>query len=202
MSFSLPIRSLIHSSKQFLTQPLIKESVKNVASYAPLIFGLIEIYDLFRKPTNVMPRRSVVRRSGILKSAKTSILLTAASSLPIQYVVNFFANKLFSERQLNRFFGPNASFAVNPWHPRHVVSLVTIAFAMPGLILSLVKTLKVAARKMGLMKAKPNKYIDIDPPYYSWMDKATHRKNRSYVLWFNTLTSHPILHLANQFILK
>jgi len=39
---------------------------------------------------------------------------------------------LFSTSQVTRVFGPYTTFAVNPWHPRHIISIVSFALALPS----------------------------------------------------------------------
>lgn len=62
-------------------------------------------------------------------SARVSLLLSASVSRPGVRVVSGLAGNFFTEE----LFGANTIFAVNPWHPRHVISFVAVALALPAI---------------------------------------------------------------------
>jgi hypothetical protein len=83
---------------------------------------------------------------------------------------------MFSQGELNKIFGPNTVFAVNPWHPRHVVSIAAVILALPSI-------------PQGICGAQSKE------KYTSWL---TDRKIYFMAL-FNLVTSRPLLHLGNRF---
>lgn len=69
-----------------------------------------------------------------LTCSRLSLLMSAIVSRPGIFIVSKIVHSLFSEAQLERVFGPNTIFAVNPWHPRHVVSLGAVILAIPPMV--------------------------------------------------------------------
>lgn len=103
----------------------------------------------------------------------------------------------FSTSQLNRVFGPNTIFAVNPWHPRHVISIAVVILALPSLAQSACKGINWAYKKIRQYQNKATNGSDVK----IWL---TDTKIRLMTL-FNMATSRPTLHLGNQlgrFILR
>lgn len=203
------MNSIISNAKNFisvpvriLNQPAIKEGVKNVAGCATFVFGMLEIYDLCQI---VRGRRkfSMEDRSDqpkwvqnvhkiIIIFAKISLILSAAASRIGNYLIAFFVGKVFSAEQLTRF-GPNTNFANNWKHPRHIVSIAAVIFALPSLIL-LVSTGAIWTYK------KIRKINDEErnhPSQTGYTDRVIQG-----IVAFNFFTSRPILHLGNQWTHK
>ena len=94
-------------------------------------------------------------------------------------------------------FGPNTIFAVNPWHPRHVVSIAAVILALPSLAQSAYKGINWTYKKIREYQSTSSNRSDVSV----WL---TDTKLRIMTL-FNTATSRPVLHLGNQlcrFILR
>jgi len=87
-------------------------------------------------------------------------------------------------------FGLNIIFAVNPWHPRHVVSISAVILALPTLAQSTYKGINWACKKIQHYQDTSTNGSEIRP----WL---TDTKIRLMTL-FNTVTSRPTLHLGNQ----
>lgn len=172
---------------RFLNQPLIKEGIKNVAGAATFAFGLAEIGDLYaiakgRPITSEndadQPKWLQTANKVSIVAAKISLILSAGVSRPGVIVISFLVGLFFTPAQLQRVFGPNSTFAVNPWHPRHVVSIAAVACALPAIALSTWKGINWVAKEIDAR----------------WL---TDRKVNRMVV-FNTITSRPILHLGNR----
>lgn len=136
-------RSLINVPIRILNRPAVKEAVKNTASTLTFAFGLMEIYNTCqtlqsRTITNavsqVHPQWMQTANRVDTLCAEISLLLSAGVSRPGVYIISSLVGSVFSTVQLNRVLGPNTIFAVNPWHPRHVVSIVAVAFGLLSLV--------------------------------------------------------------------
>jgi hypothetical protein len=126
------VRNGARATACFLNQPVVKEGVKNVAGSLTLAFGLVEIYDLYRD-RNTLAKDLTVEKV-IRVSARVSLILSAGVSRPGVYLISSLVGCVFSTEQLTRVFGPNTIFAINPWHPRHVVSIVAVILALPAVV--------------------------------------------------------------------
>lgn len=136
------VRSLLNIPIHVLNRPIVKEAVKNIVSTLTFAFGLIEIYDtcqtlqsrtITSAVSRVHPQWMQAANKVDTLGAEISLLLSAGVSRPGVYIISSLVGSVFSTVQLNRVLGPNAIFAVNPWHPRHVVSIVAVAFGLLSL---------------------------------------------------------------------
>lgn len=205
-SISGGVKNLFTASVRLLNQPIVKEGVKNIASTVTFVFGLVEIYDIYQiargceittKPCSDCPKWIQVANKVIIVSAKISLILSAGVSRPGVFIISSLIGCIFSTVQLNRVFGPNTIFAVNPWHPRHVVSIVAVVLALPSLAQSAYKGINWTYKKIREYQNTSSNRSDVN----TWL---TDTKVRIMTL-FNTATSRPVLHLGNQlgrFILR
>lgn len=126
----------------------------------------------------------------IIVSAKISTVLSACVSRPGVYVISNLVGRVCTADQLYRAFGPTTIFAINPWHPRHVVSIVAVILITPCVVQSTYKSFKWALRQVSIIKA--------DSSNTSLQDRfMTDRKVR-FLSVFNFLTSRVTLHVSNQ----
>lgn len=185
------------STVVFLNQPLIKESIKNIVGTVTFIFGLIEIYDIcltlqgkeITTPTTSQdPEWLVVAHKVIIVCAKISIILSALSSPPGVFLASLAVGCFFSAAQIENVFGPNTTFEKNPWHPRHVVSIAAIIFALPSIALTVYQTVDWVCRNIEYF------YFEEVDNENNWLSDI---KVKVMTL-FNTATSRPILHIGNQ----
>ncbi len=205
-SISKGVKNLFNTSVRLLNQPIIKEGVKNIAGTVTFVFGLVELYDIYQiargreittEPCSDYPKWIKVANKVIIVSAKISLILSAGVSRPGVFIISSLVGCIFSTAQLNRVFGPNTIFAVNPWHPRHVVSIVAVILALPSLAHSAYKGINWACKKTREHQNTSSNRIDVN----TWL---TDTKVRMMTL-FNIATSRPVLHLGNQlgrFILR
>jgi hypothetical protein len=186
------VRNLFIISVRLLNQPIVKEGVKNIAGAATFVFGLMEIYDVYQ----ILRGREIVCESCpghhkwvevankvIIVCAKISLILSAGVSRPGIFIISALVGRIFSTTQLNRVFGPNAIFAVNAWHPRHVVSLVAVVLALASIAQSTYTRIHWTFKKV--------------QQYQVVRIGLTDTKIRLTTI-FNTMTSRPVLHLGNQ----
>ncbi len=189
-------REMLRFPVRVLNQPLVKEGFKNLAGSVTFAFGLWELYDasqVFRSRQITVEttsedswRRTVDKTVAVC--ARISLVLSAGVSRPGVFVVSSLAGRLFSTVQLDRVFGPHTIFAVNPWHPRHVVSIAAVCLALPSVVQSTyygLEWLRGRIRPLGEEEKRESTRWAIDCKI-RWM------------VVFNTLTSRPTLHVGNQ----
>lgn len=178
-----------------LNTPLVKEGIKNTVSLATFSFGIIEAHDLYqifrgREISTETENASwtQVAKKMVILTAKISLVLSAAVSRPGMYLISNLSGAIFSIGQLDRLFGPNTVFAINPFHPRHFTSLAAVALAMPSFLHMTYHTLHWAYRQLNQIQlpslTSPNQWL-------------TDSKVRLMAL-FNTISSRPVLHWGNQ----
>lgn len=194
------VKTLLNASVRLLNQPIVKEGVKNVAGSVTFVFGLIEVYDLYqmargRKISSEKYETSLrwvqVSNKVVIVFAKISLILSASVSRPGVFVASSLVGRVFSIAQLERIFGPNTIFAINPWHPRHVISIVAAALALPSVVQSTYQGIHWVNKKIRHHPSLPHKLNGIN-----WLTDA---KLRLMIL-FNTITSRLILHLGNRLV--
>jgi hypothetical protein len=180
---------------RFLNQPAVKEGIKNIATTMTFAFGLVEVCDLYQiyqgraichssAPEGSPPWAKTAYKASLI-SAKMSLLLSGATSRPGVYLISKAVGCAFSTSQLERFLGKNTVFAVNPWHPRHVVSIAAVILALPANAYSLYELTRVYRWD----------FVSIKNTLFNLTDS----KIRLMSL-LNTLTSRPVQHLGNQFL--
>jgi len=153
-----------------LNHPVVKQNIKNLAGLMTCLFGLMELSSLFFK-INKENNNSTI----FLFFSRISIFLSPlTTSFGLWLILNL---SLLFPFQIESFFGKNTIFAINPWSPKHVVSIMAVCFALPALF---------ASFKCWLYRKVTNPIVS------SWI---------LFVLLFNTLTSRPVLHLMNQLAL-
>lgn len=198
-SVSVGVKSLFNTSVHLLNQPVIKEGVKNIAGSVTFAIGLMEIYDVYQiargreistEPCSTYPKWIQVANKVVIICAKISLILSAGVSRPGVIIISSLVGCVFSTNQLKRVFGPNTIFEVNPWHPRHVVSIAAVILALPSIAQSTYKGLDWLYKKVRLLQNTP-------PDAHHVSNWLTDSKIRLMAL-FNTITSRPTLHIGNQ----
>lgn len=178
----------------FFNQPLVKEGVKNVAGAVTCAFGIVELYDIYQimrgreiggdiNPQS--PAWAQVAAKVAIFCAKLSLVLSAGVSRPGVFVISMFVGQFFTTAQLEAVFGPNTTFALNPWHPRHVCSIAAAILALPAVIQLMCQGISWLCREIEHYQNQPQDH---------WL---TDFKVRIMVL-FNTITSRPMLHIGNR----
>lgn len=182
--------SFLKASVSFLNQPLVKEGVKNIASTVTFGFGLLQVYDVLcgreisTMSSSTDPKWVQVANKIVIVCAKISLILSATVSRPGVFLLSSLSGIVFSQGQLNRAFGANTIFAVNPWHPRHLVSLAAVILALPSVMQSTYRGFQWVCKTIQKNEVSTG----------SWL---TDSKIRLMAL-FNTVTSRPVLHIGNQ----
>lgn len=173
----------------------IKEGIKRLIGLAAVGFAFAVICDICRRSflrhQPDAPPISLTDRV-VTYSAKASLILCGATSplgvMAISKIVHF----IFSPLQLERAFGPNTIFAVNPWHPRHVFSIGAVCLAAPILIQSLFRTIS----QCSCFRSDPSFIQHSRALSPSWIISSD---ELLLMVCITTVTSRPILHLGNQF---
>lgn len=198
-SISEGAKGLIKAAVSLLNQPIVKEEVKNLAGSVTFVFGLIEIYDIYQiargrkistEDYSSSPKWIQIGNKVIIVCAKISLILSAGVSRPGVFIISSMIGCIFSTPQLERVFGPNTIFAVNPWHPRHIVSIAAVILALPSVIQSTCRSINWMYQKIRHYQRMPVGKSEVN----NWLADA---KIRLMAL-FNTTTSRPALHIGNQ----
>ena len=196
-SISEGVRCLVSASVRLLNQPVVKEGVKNLAASVTFVFGLVETYDIYQiargreistEDCLTFPKWLQVANKVMIICAKISLILSAGVSRPEAFIISSVVGYVFSTAQLDRAFGPNTVFAVNPWHPRHVISIAAVILALPSVIQLTYKGINWMYKEIYQCQNTPPQQTN------SWL---TNSKIRLMTL-FNTITSRPFLHIGNQ----
>jgi len=192
------ITNIFRDGVKLLNTPFVKEGVKNIAGTLTCAFGLVEIYDLYQifrgkeVSTDVDPSASKFTQAvhkAIIIAAKLSLILSACVSRPGVYLISTLTGQFVSTAQLERVFGPNTIFAINPCHPRHVVSIIAVGLALPAVILSIYKGIRWTCEKV----TGSQKSAVVAPTSQTTF---TNGKIEGMNL-FNFWTSRPTLHIGN-----
>ena len=188
------VKELLSVSLAYLNQPLIKESVKNIAGTVTFLFGLLEAYDLYRilsvrcqiKAIKSLTWMQLANKVVILCS-KLSIILSASVSRPGALILSSLSGVIFST-EIECLFGLNTIFAHNPWHPRHMISIAAVILALPSAFQSTYHGLEWLYKRTRTrcFKSAQNSSQLLKPSPIEMMTL------------FNTLTSRPILHIGNK----
>lgn len=193
------LKDLLRGSIHFLNQPVVKEGVKQIAGGVTFAIGATEIYDIYKtlQGRKISTEEHLDSKEWLqiahkvtVVTAKISLILSMGISRPGVFIISTLVGCVLSTNQLERLFGPNASFSVNPWHPRHVVSIAAVILAIPSHAES--------AHRAFIWTYK--KIIQYNMPSHPFQNDEywlTDAKVRMMTL-FNTTTSRPFLHVGNQ----
>lgn len=191
-------KDLFKSAVDLLNQPIVKDSVKKIAGATAFVFGLVEIYDVYQiargreistEDYSDYPVWLQTANKVSIVCAKLSLILSGAVSPPGVFIISSLSGCLISTGQLERAFGPNTIFAINPWHPRHLVSIAAVLLALPSVAQSACKGVHWIYRK--IQRYHPTQ--EIKHEVKTWL---TDNKIRIMAL-INTMASRPALHILN-----
>ena len=107
------------------------------------------------------------------------LILSAGCSRPGVFVISKIVGVAFTTPQLERVFGPNTIFAINPYHPRHITSIAAIALGNSHLIYQGLRGLRGTTSAVWLTDTKV-----------------------FFMVLFNSVTSRVTLHIGNQLASK
>ncbi len=107
---------------EFVNQPTVKQGIKNIVGFGTCVIGVKALCDLYE---NKAPDQVA------LKCAQVSFILSAMVTPLGVWGISLVVNRLFTNAQLEKVFGPNTIFAVNWTHPRHIASLASTALVIP-----------------------------------------------------------------------
>ncbi len=115
-----------------LNAPAVKQGTKNAIGIVALGMGGIGLYELCSKKR--------FSRGFSALCARISLVMTGMTTPLGVWLIASVTHWLFSDFQLEKLFGPSAVFEVNPWYPRHVVSLMGVVFALPAALQAIIST--------------------------------------------------------------
>lgn len=220
-SVSVGVKSLFNNTVSLLNQPVVKEGVKNIAGSVTFVFGLVEIYDIYQiargaeissEVSSKSPKWIHIADKVIIVCAKTSLVLSAGVSRPGVFMISSLVGSVFSSTQIDRLFGPNTIFALNPRHPRHVVSIAAVILALPSVAQTTYKGINWVYRKVRQYQVSPTDKKSLQKGLNQKFKKVQRKlstDNNSdrpclsdakirLMSLFNTITSRPALHIGNQ----
>lgn len=168
--------SVVSSLVGWINQPIVKQNIKNVLSAPTLAFGCYGLYNLFQR---YLGHPSIEKQMNSSTLAHVSLITTALMTpLGIKIPEKIFCLLTSADQRL-RWFGPNTVFEHNPLHPRHVMSFINLAMALPSVI-------KVCHYGISKLRSKPLPTI----------------KREDWMAFWNALTSRPLQHFVNAIFLK
>lgn len=186
---------------RFFNTPIVKETVKNSFGYITFTLGAIELYNdskdcyiyLRGRIRNEIPSRpwQCTASKILFLVAKVSIYTSALTTKPAVLAIGWMANRIFTAEQLSRYFGANLNFATNPYHPRHVVSIVSFILGIPATLKS-TYDLAVWLRKKISCSSKPEDTANVPTNPESPQEARVYK-----FVWWNTMTSRPMVHWTN-----
>lgn len=172
MNYSINLgKNCLSQLSLVLNQPNVKQNIKNVIGYFTFAIGP---WVAVSTVSDLKDRAKTLSLSDL--SSRFSLMLHAAVSPTGIIVISKIANTIFSRTTLDRC-GEYTIFAINPWHPRHVVSIAAVLFAIPAFIHVMNKKI---VQKQNLQE----------------------RDNVHALALLITLMSRPIQHIVNQQVLK
>lgn len=192
----------LKASVEFLSQPAVKETIKKASGIAAATFGIIEVYDLYmvfrgKRPisdeqNSLSPRWMQIGHKFAVLTLKLSIVFHGLASRPCIYVAGKTAGLVMSEARLVSIIGTNTIFAVNPWHPKHILSLGATVCSLPSKVQSVYRTFVWMQSKITHKNLQQPKII----PTGGWMSDRRAR----IISFINTIFGRPFLHGAHLFL--
>lgn len=160
----------------WINQPIVKQNIKNVLSAPTLAFGCYSLYHLFQRYLGTAANE---KQTHVSTLTHVSLITTALMTpLGIKIPEKIFCFFISADHRL-RWFGPNTVFEHNPLHPRHVMSFINLAMALPSVI-------KVCHYGISKLRSNPLPTINKEEWMASW----------------NAFTSRPFQHFVNAILLK
>ncbi len=178
-----------------LNQPLVKESIKNIASAITFSFGLAELGNFIMQEHTFSVQafsNSWLEVANTITDvcAKISLVLSASVSRPGVYIISSLTGVIFSTEQLEMVWGPNTIYAINPHHPRHLISFAAVILALPSNLQIVYQGLSYLYQdNLDSLTKTEKKAIPA-----TWLSDTQIK----IISLFNTFTSRPLLHLGNQ----
>ncbi len=143
-----------------LNSPAVKQGTKNAIGIVALGMGGIGLYELCSKKR--------FSRGFSALCARISLVMTGMiTPLGVRLIASV-AHRFFSDFQLEKLFGPNVAFEINPWHPRHVVSLLGVVFALPAALQAITSTDSSYLERLALLS------ILISRPFLHQANRIAH----------------------------
>jgi len=115
---------------RLLNQPPIKEGVKNAIGLITFFGGIAALYQISQAPKEKEASTWTETAGKAINFFLTvSIVLSLIASRPGLYFCG-----IVTPTRLAGMFGPNTIFAINPWHPRHILNITANVLSATALI--------------------------------------------------------------------
>jgi hypothetical protein len=199
--------SLVASVVRCLNDPAIKKRIKSITGTISFTFSTAVIIDIYQTLQMPQMRRTTIEFPHcspdwvqmadkiITHSAKLSLILSAMVSQIGSSGISALVGRIMSKTQQEKVFGKNTTFAVNPWHPRHLVSIAAVLLALPSVNRSAYASINWSIKKVWGYSDGPLDHTCINT---FWLSDSHVR----LMVLFNTFTSRPVLHLGNLYCRK
>ncbi len=182
--------SALGSLVTWLTRTNTKDRIKLLVGAAAALCGVAVAYD------------SIDRRQFVRWTAKTSLILGAATSWPGAQLIGFAMQRLYTDIQIQKAFGANIHFAGNPAHIRHLTSFISVGLALPIIICTVFEAFQTIGAKYKLCE-KPNLPPTLwikneDSQFVRFRQNKLTDTHLAIMVTALTLFSRPVLHLGSQ----
>jgi len=181
------LKSGIAFVSQTLNQPIVKETVNKVVGVGHLAFGALAVYGLYNQYNDLKISLDDPWKETAFEVSKIAFFVgsicTGLTSQPGVFIASYVLGLAFSTPQLERIFGPNTIFVINPTHPRHIISIAGAILMAPATLHSLYEIGNIAYHKVSdyLGDRKSGKTFSFD----------------NFIPLLIQLTTCPVLHLGN-----
>lgn len=122
------------ASLTFLNQTPVKEGIKNTLGCITFFGGLSALYALSRTSHKKESTLWGYSRQTVRFLLTLSIVLSCIASRPGLFISGLISHQIATPQTWTGVFGPNTIFAINPWHPRHLLHITANLLSATALI--------------------------------------------------------------------
>lgn len=131
--------------------------------------------------------------------ADLSLICGALSTPQGSACVSFVSGFVFSASTLQGICGPNINFAGNPWHPRHLCNIASLALAAPPLIhLACLSGNRIYSYYLSPRQSRTIEEGSVPMKKENWASLTD--QDRLMMVLVATLLGRTMLHIGNQVV--
>lgn len=146
--------AVVLGSVRLLNQPPVKEGIKNLIGCITFFGGMAALYQVSQTPKEKEAATWTETAGKSINFFLTaSIVLSLIASRPGLYLCGKILNRIATPATLMAIFGSNTIFAINPWHPRHVLNISANVFSASALIKLVFSRYAPSKETLGLIVA-------------------------------------------------
>ena len=108
-----------------LNSPPVKNGIKYAIGAISCSGALYTLYEMVNKWKDT---------DKTILFLQTSIILNGMATRPVLAICEWALHQIATPETLTKLFGQNATFEINPWHPRHLFNISVNIFAAMALI--------------------------------------------------------------------